>query len=167
MTCLRENFTLSPTMFSFRKSKLQLCKLIQALTLWELEFERCWRGSNFLSPVKPLYSNWQGKKLVSRQFRLWPSHQPWWSSPRWSWWQWGWSSHLAVAAVNLWQIFLNWVTFNLGTWLLPMYQVPATPYPVKPFFNKENVVKPKSNCWYFSLRSVHETKARALFWLWS
>ena len=33
--------------------------------------------------------------------------------------------------------------------------------------NKQNVVKPKSNCWYFSLRSVRETKARALFWLWS
>ena len=37
--------------------------------------------------------------------------------------------------------------------------------PSEAIFKKENVVKPKSNCWYFSLRSVHETKARALFWL--
>jgi len=27
--------------------------------LWILEFGRCWREPNFLSPVKPLYSNWR------------------------------------------------------------------------------------------------------------
>lgn len=125
-------------------------------------------GAQFFVPSKTVILKLERRKLGFRQSRLWPSRPPSWSPPWcWSWWWWRCFWHLAVAAVNLWQIFLNWVTFNLGTWLLPMYQVPATPYPVKPFFNKENVVKPKSNCWYFSLRSVHETKARALFWLWS
>jgi len=54
----------------------------------------------------------------------------------------------------------TWAPGYLGTWI-PRYLQLCT------LFNKQNVVKPKSNCWYFSLRSVCETKARALFWLWS
>jgi len=121
-TSLRDNSILPPTIFRFGKSELQLWKLIQAPMLWNLEFGM-WKvleGAQFLSPVKPLYSNWQGEKLVTPQSRLWPSHQPWRSSPWWLWWWWRWSWHLAVAAVNLWQMSLNWVTFNLGTWV-PWY----------------------------------------------
>lgn len=129
-------------------------------------------GAHFSpSPAKPLYSSWQGEKLVPPQSRLWPSHRPstgWWS------WRWRWTWHLAVAAVNLWQMSLHWVTFNLATWVLGHLGTQVLGYlgtfnfvPSEALLNKQNVVKPKSNCWYFSLRSVRETKARALFWLWS
>ena len=58
----------------------------------------------------------------------------------------------------------TWASGCSGTKVLG-YPGTFNSVPSEALLNKQNVVKPKSNCWYFSLRSVSETKARALFWL--
>jgi len=58
----------------------------------------------------------------------------------------------------------TWAPGYSGTHVLGYLGI-SNSVPSGALLNKQNVVKPKSNCWYFSLRSVSETKARALFWL--